>query len=157
VVDAQLRDRDEFIVEGRERLEQAQQKYKMFYDRHHRELKFAPGQWAWLRFLHRSITSLSMTGKGKLGPKFFGPFNVLERIWDVAYRLELPAGVKLHDVFHVGLLKPDHVVESAGPSALPTVRHERTCLEPTSVVKSRFARGCHKVLVQWVGLSVANT
>jgi hypothetical protein len=46
VVDAQLRDRNEFLMEIRKRLEQAQQHYKLFYDCHHRELEFAPGQWA---------------------------------------------------------------------------------------------------------------
>jgi hypothetical protein len=45
-VDEQLRDRNEFLMEIRERLEQAHQHYKLFYNRHHRELEFAPGQWA---------------------------------------------------------------------------------------------------------------
>jgi hypothetical protein len=58
---------DEFLVEIKERLEQAQQQYKKFYDTKHHEVEFAVGQWVWLRLIHRPITSLDVKGGASLG------------------------------------------------------------------------------------------
>ena len=41
----------------------------------------------------------------KLAPQYYGPFEVLERVGPVAYKLALPIYIKVHDVFHVLLLK----------------------------------------------------
>ena len=44
--------------------------------------------------------------KGKLSPRYVGPFEIIERISEVAYRLALPSTLsQLHDVFHVSMLK----------------------------------------------------
>lgn len=110
------------------------------------------GQWVWLRLLHCPLASLDVRRRSKLGPKFYGPFQVLARVGNVAYRLELPEGAKLHDVFHVGLLKPYHGDPPTAPGVLPPVRHGQACPSPTEVLKSRLARDRHEVLVRWEGV-----
>ena len=54
--------------------------------------------------------------KGKLSPRFIGPYEVIERIGPVAYRLSLPPELeRIHNVFHVSMLRryrsdPSHVI-----------------------------------------------
>jgi hypothetical protein len=82
-----LRSRDEVLAEVRQRLLQAQQLAKKYYDANHREVVFDVGSWVWLRLLHRTTQSLDPRSRRKLGPRWAGPFRVLERIGSVAYRL----------------------------------------------------------------------
>jgi hypothetical protein len=126
-----------------------------YYDRKHQEVTFAVGQLVWLRLLHRPLASLDVKGRSKLGPKFYGSFLILEQIGEVAYRLQLPAGAKLHDVFHVGLLQPFKGEPPAETLAVPLVHHGWVCVEPEAILRGRVARG-RRELVQWKGLWAAN-
>ena len=55
--------------------------------------------------------------RGKLAPRYIGPFEVLERVGIVAYQLAIPSSVSgVHEVFHVSMLRkytpdPAHVVD----------------------------------------------
>ena len=49
---------------------------------------------------------VSFGERGKLLPRFFGPFEILERVGTVAYRLALPPSMSgVHEVFHVSMLR----------------------------------------------------
>ena len=51
--------------------------------------------------------------KGKLNPRFRGPYEILERVGPMAYRLALPPELaKLHNVFHVSMLRRYYSDES---------------------------------------------
>jgi hypothetical protein len=146
-----MAERDEFLMEIRERLHQAQQHYKTVYDGKHCEVLFEVGLWVCLWLVHRPMTSLNVTDCSKLGPKFYGPFRISEKINEVAYRLELPLGAKLHNVFHVGLLKKFNGGTPRTPGWIQPIRHGRACLEPEAVTKSHLARGQVELLVNWKG------
>ena len=56
--------------------------------------------------------------KGKLSPRYMGPYEIVERIGEVEYRLRLPSELAIiHDVFHVSMLRkyiadPSHVLRN---------------------------------------------
>ena len=77
--------------------------YKRFADKHRREERVINiGDYVLLQTKNLPIKWHSQ----KLGPRFIGPFLVTENIGKVAFKLKLPQGYKIHNVFHVNLLKP---------------------------------------------------
>jgi hypothetical protein len=148
-----IRARDEMLAEVRQRLVQAQQVAKHYYDGRHREVEYAVGDWVWLRLLHRSHQSLDPRAKRKLGPRYAGPFIIVERIGTMAYRLQLPEGARIHDVFHVGLLKPYRGAPPVATPPLPPTAEGRLLPSPAKVLRAQLRRDVWHLLVQWEGLS----
>jgi hypothetical protein len=89
----------------RENLRDAQSRQKSYADHKRRELSFEVGDFVYLKVSPmRGLHSFKV--RGKLAPRFIGPFKILEKRGEVAYQLELlPQLSDVHDVFHVSQLK----------------------------------------------------
>ena len=78
-----------------------------------RDLEFGEGDEVLLRVSPTKVVVRFGT-KGKLSPRFIGPFKIKERVGKLAYRLELPESMRgIYDVFHVSMLRkylrdPEH-------------------------------------------------
>jgi len=146
-----LRDRDEFLKEIRERLLLAQDVMKASHDKKRRDLEFSVGDWVWLRLHHRTAVGIT-SSISKLAPRFYGTFQVIARIGDVAYRLQLPEKARIHNVFHVGLLKKFiGDPPAAAPVPLPPIVHGRVLPTPSKILRARLNRGVWELLIHWEG------
>jgi hypothetical protein len=88
-----------------ENLTVAQSRQKSYAYNRRRDLAFEVGDYVYLKVSPmRSVKRFNM--KGKLAPRYVGPFKVITRCGEVAYQLELPENLSgVHDVFHVSQLK----------------------------------------------------
>jgi hypothetical protein len=89
----------------RENLRIAQSRQKSYADGRRRDVSFQEGDYVYLKVSPiRGLRRFKV--KGKLSPRFIGPFQILQRVGEVAYRLDLPEQLSdVHDVFHISPLK----------------------------------------------------
>ena len=98
------------------RLKEAHDRQKSYADLKRKEIEFEVGDRVFLKVSPWKKV-LRFGKKGKLSPRFIGPYEIVERIGPVAYRLALPVELeKIHDVFHVSMLRryrsdPSHIIE----------------------------------------------
>uniref|UniRef100_A0A0A9D292 Integrase catalytic domain-containing protein n=1 Tax=Arundo donax TaxID=35708 RepID=A0A0A9D292_ARUDO len=100
-----LKEAERQVQEIRDNLKIAQSRQKSYADHRRRELTFKEGDFVYLKVSPiRGLRRFKV--KGKLSPRFIGPYKILERRCEVAYQLELPHQLLgVHDVFHVSQLK----------------------------------------------------
>jgi hypothetical protein len=150
-----LRNADDQVRVIRENLRVAQSRQKSYADNRRRELVFEVGDYVYLKVSPmRSVKRFNM--KGKLAPRYVGPFKVIDRRGEVAYQLELPENLSgVHNVFHVSQLKKCLLVtEEQIPLDELTVKEDLTyeefplkILETVErVTRSRVFKMCK---VQW--------
>jgi len=87
----------------KENIECMNAKYKLASDKGRRQLIFEPGDLVWLHLRKDRFPALR---KSKLMPRADGPFKVLQRINENAYKLDLPADFGVSPTFNIADLKP---------------------------------------------------
>ena len=100
-----VKDTEEKVQAIRQRLKAASDRQKSYADLKRRDIEYELGDKVFLKVSPwRKI--LRFGQKGKLSPRFIGPYEILKRVGPMAYRLALPPELaKLHDVFHVSMLR----------------------------------------------------
>ncbi|KAK1613306.1 hypothetical protein QYE76_036979 [Lolium multiflorum] len=100
-----LREAEEKVHKIREYLKTAQSRQKSYADKRRREMTFEIRDFVYLKVSPlKGMQRFQL--KGKLAPRYVGPFKVLSRRGEVSYQLELPEETSaVHDVFHISLLR----------------------------------------------------
>ncbi|KAK5840029.1 hypothetical protein PVK06_008895 [Gossypium arboreum] len=89
----------------RDRLKEASNRKKSYADLKRKEIEYSVGDMVFLK-VSPWKKILRFGKKGKLSPRFIGPYLILKRVGPVAYQLELPSELdRIHDVFHVSTLR----------------------------------------------------
>ena len=110
-----IKDAEQKVKVIRESLKAATDRQKSYADLKRKDIEYQVGDKVFLKVSPWKKV-LRFGRKGKLSPRFIGPYEISERVGPVAYRLILPPELeKIHDVFHVSMLRryrsdPSHVI-----------------------------------------------
>lgn len=152
-----LSDRAAQLEQLKANLATAQNRMKLKADRNRTEKEFQVGEKVLLKlqpYVQQSVVSRPYP---KLAYKFFGPFEILERVGKVAYKLQLPDGSLVHPVFHISQLKehrPDYTPVFSELPNLPTLDLKDTV--PERILDRRMVKkgnaAITQVLIKWTQL-----
>ena len=104
------------IKQVQQNLKASQDKQKSYADLKRTPREFQVGEHVYIKVKPKK-SSLILEKYSKLEPRYCGPFEFLAKVGTVAYQLTLPLNIKVHNVFHVSILKiyvhdVSHVIDS---------------------------------------------
>ncbi|XP_076932542.1 uncharacterized protein LOC143598130 [Bidens hawaiensis] len=123
---------------------------KLHANKKRQDAQLLAGEWVYVKLKPYRQLSFASRIHQKLAAKFFGPFQILEKIGPVAYKLILHATFKIRQVFHVSLLKK--AVSRLSETELPPELDMSDSLHPLphSVLAIRVIREGSDSLEQWL-------
>ncbi|XP_047949136.1 uncharacterized protein LOC125194967 [Salvia hispanica] len=145
----------EIVRQIRARMKEAQDRQKSYADVRRTDLQFHTGDKVFLKVSpSKEITRFGV--KGKLKPRFIVPYEILEGVGPVAYRLALPPILgNVHNVFHVLQLRkyvfdPNHVIRYEEVAINPDLSYEE---QPQMILDRKVQTSRNKstafVKIQW--------
>ncbi|XP_073017877.1 uncharacterized protein [Primulina eburnea] len=126
----------------------AQSRQKSYADQRRRDLEFAVGDHVFVKVAPMKGV-MRFRKKGKLSPRFIGPFEILGRFGTLAYRVVLPPNLGgVHNVFHVSMLRkyisnPSYVLNYVPLQLTPHLSFEE---KPTQIMDRQENRLWNKVI-----------
>ncbi|WVZ16215.1 hypothetical protein V8G54_009197 [Vigna mungo] len=157
-VQFEISSRDAILQKLHSNLKKAQETMKLWAYLHRQDLQFSIGDWVYVRLRPRRQHSVTGPYLGKLQKRFFGPFKILEKIGEVAYKLEFPTSAQIHNVFHVSLLRQHHGPTPSPPplSLPPEIVDNQLVLIPATILDWKMSEDQDNpqqlVLIHWQGL-----
>ncbi|KAJ1603298.1 hypothetical protein NDA14_005411 [Ustilago hordei] len=151
--------RFEYLMDGKERckylqeqIREAQRRSVNQYNRKHKDIEFKVGDMVYIN--RRNWKTRRPTPK--LDTRFAGPYPVQERVGRRAYRITLPANLRVHDVFHVSMLEPartSSLPQRAEQPTIPSLPDEDLDFEVEALIDKRSHNGTTEYKVLWRGYS----
>ncbi|KAL5740018.1 hypothetical protein ACOSQ2_029198 [Xanthoceras sorbifolium] len=143
-----IRQTEEKVKIIRDRLKVASDRQKSYADLKRKEIEYDVGEKVFLKVSPWKKV-LRFGRKGKLSPRFIGPYEIIERVGPVAYRLALPPELeKIHNVFHVSMLRryrsdPSHRVQAESIEIQPDLTYEE---EPVQILDREIKELRNKIV-----------
>ncbi|GKD97891.1 ty3-gypsy retrotransposon protein [Tanacetum coccineum] len=125
-------------------------------DKHKRDVQFKIREKVYLKLRPYQQRSVANRNNVKLAPRYFGPFDIEEKVRKLAYKLKLPDTASIHPVFHVSQLKKAIGDYKAVPNLLAGLNeYLEVVLQPEAVLgvrPSREKKNGREVLIRWKNL-----
>ena len=99
---------DNKITIAKDALLEAQRQQTNYTNEHRRYLEFNIGDKVLLSTRNIETPVDKQHSTRKLSPRYCGPYTIIEKISPLVYKLELPATLRIHPVFHISMLKTYH-------------------------------------------------
>ncbi|RVW24790.1 hypothetical protein CK203_080303 [Vitis vinifera] len=144
----------------KEILKATQSRQKSYVDNRRRDLEFEVGDHVFL--IVSPMKSVMRFGRnGKLGPRFVGPFKILEIVGTLAYKVVLPPSLsKIHNVFHISNLRkyvfdPSHIVDLESIQISKDLTYEEVPIQIVDVMDKVLHHAVVKLVkIQWSNHSI---
>jgi len=150
-----VRDAEEQVRIIRENLRIAQSRQKIYADRRRHELHLKVGDYVYLK-VSPFYGTRRFQVRGKVAPRYVGPFRITKTVGAVAYQLELPQSLSaVHNVFHISQLKqchriPTDAIDLESLDLQPGLTYEEHPIAILDHVERKVKRSMVKfVKVQW--------
>ena len=102
----------ENIAKAKKFLLQAQHRQRQLSDRKRRDVEFLVGDKVMVSTTNMTLKHAKGPGVKKFLPRYIGPFAISAIVGPVAYRIDIPPNLKMHNVFHVSLLETKYTIVS---------------------------------------------